>query len=217
MKRLGVVLWVALTIALLQLGWTWLERHNGNLRIGRTTAGLRGRTGAAGAADTGTTVKIAQFYAREAMIVDGERDVICYGVHNARSVRIEPEVEQLSPALVRCFWVDPHEDTTYRMIAEGEDGSRAEASFTVRVRPAPPVFRMMAVSDREIPPGEVVTVCYGVERAMAVRLDPIGWKLPAVAKNCIRFYPKSTLNYTLVATGTAGLEEREKFRVRVRE
>jgi hypothetical protein len=61
-----------------------------------------------------------------------------------------------------------------------------------------------------------VTVCYGVEHATAVRLDPIGWKLPAVPKNCIRFYPKQTLDYTLVASGAAGLEEREKFRVAVR-
>jgi hypothetical protein len=76
---------------------------------------------------------------------------------------------------------------------------------------------MMAVSDKEIPRGEVVTVCYGVEHASTVRLDPIGWKLPTGAKNCIRFYPTSTLDYALVATGAAGLEEREKFRVRVRE
>jgi hypothetical protein len=55
-----------------------------------------------------------------------------------------------------------------------------------------------------------------VEHATAVRLDPIGWKLPAVAKNCIRFYPKQTLNYTLVASGAAGLEERERFRVAVK-
>jgi len=61
-----------------------------------------------------------------------------------------------------------------------------------------------------------VTVCYGVEHATAVRLDPVGWKLPAVVKNCIRFYPKQTLDYTLVASGTAGLEEREKFRVAVK-
>jgi hypothetical protein len=217
MKRIGVLLSVAVAIAAAYLGWTWFQRHEGNLRIGRRIAAFRGRSGPGGLTDSGTSVKIVQFYARSAEIVDGERDVICYGVHNAKAVRVEPEVERLSPALVRCFWVDPREDTTYRMIAEGDDGSRAEASFTVRVKPAPPVFRMVAVSDKEIPPGEVVTVCYGVEHATAVRLDPIGWKLPVSAKNCIRFYPKSTLDYALVATGAAGLVEREKFRVRVRE
>ena len=217
MKRFGILLWLAVAIAAAELGWTWLERHEGNLRIGRTIAGLRGRSGVGDLPETGSSVKIVQFYARSGEIVEGERDVICYGVHNAKAVRLEPEVERLSPALVRCFWVDPREDTTYRMIADGEDGSHAEASFTVRVKPAPPVFRMVAVSDKEIPPGEVVTVCYGVEHATTVRLDPIGWKLPASAKNCIRFYPKSTLDYALVATGAAGLVEREMFRVRVRQ
>jgi hypothetical protein len=217
MKRIGVLLWVVMAIAVAQLGWTWLQRHDGNLRIRRTIAGLRSRADSGSAPETGTAVKIVQFYARSAEIVAGERDIICYGVHNAKAVRLEPEVERLTPALVRCFWVDPREDTTYKMTAEGGDGSRAEASFTVRVKPAPPVFRMMAVSDKEIPRGEVVTVCYGVEHAATVRLDPIGWKLPTGTKNCIRLYPTSTLDYALVATGAAGLEEREKFRVRVRE
>ena len=36
---------------------------------------------------------IVQFYARSAEIIDGERDVICYGVRNAKAVRLEPPVE----------------------------------------------------------------------------------------------------------------------------
>jgi hypothetical protein len=70
--------------------------------------------------------------------------------------------------------------------------------------------------DKTIPRGEVVTVCYGVEDATAVRLDPIGWRLLAVARNCVRLYPKQTLDYTLMASGAAGSVEREKFRVAVR-
>jgi len=161
-------------------------------------------------------VKIVQFYARNADIIDGERNLICYGVRNARALRLEPPIETLAPALVRCFWVEPRQDTTYRLVAEGFDGEQDKASFSIKVRPPPPVFRLMAVSDKAIPRGEVVTVCYGVEHATAVRLDPIGWKLPPVVKNCIRFYPKQTLDYTLVASGAAGLEERERFRVAVK-
>ncbi len=214
MKRFGLLLRIVLAVVLAQLGWTWLQRHDANLRIRRM---LEGRHAPARAlpSDNGA-VKIVQFYARAAEIIDGERDVICYGVRNAKDLRLDPPVENVGPALVRCFWVDPRQDTTYRLVADGFSGDRDEASFAIKVRPAPPVFRLMAVSEKEIPRGEVVTVCYGVEHATAVRLDPIGWKLPAVTKNCIRFYPKQTLNYTLVASGTAGLEEREKFRVAVR-
>jgi hypothetical protein len=214
MKRFGTLLRIALAVVLAQLGWTWLQRHDANLRIRRLLEG-RHAPAEAPATDNGA-VKIVQFYARAAEIVDGERNLICYGVRNARALRLEPAVENVAPSLVRCFWVEPRQDTTYRLVAQGFDGKQDEAAFEVKVRPAPPVFRLMAVSDKAIPRGEVVTVCYGVEHATAVRLDPIGWKLPPVAKNCIRFYPKQTLDYTLVASGAAGLEEREKFRVAVK-
>ena len=214
MKHLGNFVRIVLAVVLVQLGWTWLQRHDANLRIRHLLEGRRPRADAF-IPDNGD-VKIVQFYARAAEIIDGNRNLICYGVRNAKTLRLEPAVENVAPSLVRCFWVEPKQDTTYRLIAEGFDGKRDEAAFDVKVRPAPPVFRMMAVSDKAIPPGEVVTVCYGVEHATAVRLDPIGWNLPAVTKNCIRFYPKQTLDYTLVASGAAGLEEREKFRIAVK-
>jgi hypothetical protein len=214
MKRLGVLLRVALAVALAQLGWTWLQRHDADLRIRRMLEGRRPASDAT-RRNSGTSARIVQFYARSGELVEGERTVICYGVENARTVRLDPPVETVAPALVRCFWIEPAQDTTYKMIAEGADGSRDEASFQVKVRPAPPAFRMVAVSDKTIPPGEVVTVCYGVEHATGVVLHPIGWRLPAGSKNCIRFYPKQTADYTLIASGTGGTETRERFRVAV--
>jgi hypothetical protein len=216
MKRIGVLLRIALAVAIAQLAWTWLQRHDSDMRIRRLLAGRHARSGSALPRHSGTAVEITQFYARAAEIVEGERDVICYGVENARTVRLDPPVETLAPALVRCFWVDPKQDTRYKLTAEAADGSRVEAAFEVKVRPAPPVFRMVAVSEKSIPPGEVVTVCYGVEHATGVVLHPIGWHLPAGPKNCIRFYPKQTADYALVASGSAGLEAREKFRVAVK-
>jgi hypothetical protein len=59
-------------------------------------------------------------------------------------------------------------------------------------------------------------VCYGVERAAGVRLEPGGWKLPPVAKNCIRFYPRQTTEYRLIASGATGGEQTERFKVAVR-
>lgn len=215
MRRVGVLLRVALAVVLAQLAWTWIQRHDSDLRLRRLLEGRRGVTSSTEPPKSGTSARIIQFYARSGEIVEGERDAICYGVENARAVRIEPAVEKLWPAVVRCFAVEPKQDTTYTLFAEGADGSRDEASFTVNVRPAPPLFRMLAVSDKAIPPGEVLTVCYGVEHATGVTLHPIQWRLPATPKNCIRFYPKQTTEYTLVASGAAGMEAREKFRVAV--
>jgi hypothetical protein len=74
----------------------------------------------------------------------------------------------------------------------------------------------MAVSHKEIQRGDAVTLCYGVAHASTVRLDPIGWSLAPIAKNCARFYPKATMKYTLVAGGAGGLLETDHFSVKVK-
>jgi len=91
MKRLSVLLRIVLAVVLAQLAWTLLQRHDADLRIRRV---LEGRNAPAKALppDNGA-VKIVQFYARAAEIVDGDRDVICYGVRNVKDVRLEPPVE----------------------------------------------------------------------------------------------------------------------------
>lgn len=212
MKRIVRWLWIAVAVVAAQLGLTWLQRHAANVDMERR---LASRRVPAEFQNPGKGVKIEQFYARSAEMIDGERNLVCYGVRNARTVRLEPPVEEVSPALVRCFWIEPRQDTAYQLIAEGFDGSREQAAFVVHVKPAPPEFRFVEVSDRQIPRGEVLTVCYGVEHATGVRLDPLGWKLPASSKNCVRFYPKGTLTYSLVAAGEGGTLESERFRVRV--
>jgi len=166
--------------------------------------------------DGGSAVRITQFYARSGEMVDGEQNLVCYGVSNALSVRIEPPVESLRPARNRCFFVEPHQDTKYRLVAEGEDGSRVSESFEIFVKPAPPEIRMLAVSEKTIVRGDAVTVCYGVVHARAVRLDPVGWALPPVTQNCARIYPGATGTFTLVATGVDGRTERKKFSVAVK-
>jgi hypothetical protein len=215
MRRIGVLLRVALAVAIAQLGWAWLQRHDSDMKIRRLLAG-RAPVSNAPAPDDGTDVKIVQFYARSGEITDAEDTVICYGVRNARAVRIDPPVAKVTPSVTRCVAVEPKQDTRYTLTAEGLDGATDTASFELKVKPAPPVFKMLAVSDKEIPRGEVLTVCYGVERATGVRMEPGGWRLPPGMKNCIRFYPKQSTEYTLIASGAAGLERKERFKIAVK-
>ena len=91
MRRIGVLLRIALAVAIAQLGWTWLQRHDSEMRIRRLLAGRASQSNAP-APDNGTDVKIVQFYARSGEITDAEDTVICYGVRNARAVRIDPPV-----------------------------------------------------------------------------------------------------------------------------
>ncbi len=216
MRRIAVIFAVTLAFGLGYLGWTWLQRHEATVRMERGLLAGRRRAEPQGVDSTGTGVRITQFYARAGEMTDAERNLVCYGVVNAQSVRMEPPVENLTPSPNRCFWVEPQQDTTYTLFATGSDGSQDSATFQLRVKPAPPHIQYVAVSHAEIRRGEPVTVCYGVDHAKGVRLEPIGMALPPVEKNCNRFYPKVTLRYTLVAFDGAGRTDQERFAIRVK-
>ena len=216
MKRTSITIWITLGIGTAYLGWVWVARHNADLRMARTLQARNDPGRGAGHDDSGTAVRITQFYAITGEMTDADRNTICYGVANAKTVRMEPPVENLWPTATRCFWVEPRQDTTYKLIAEGFDGSQTSVSFEVHVRAAPPSIKFLAVSHKEIQTGDAVTLCYGVAHAKAVRLDPIGWSLAPIAKNCARFYPKATMKYTLVASGAGGLLDKDQFSVKVR-
>ena len=79
-------------------------------------------------------VKIVNFYATPGLIGRGQKALLCYGTVNARSVRLEPAVERMYPALSRCFEVAPNRDTSYTLVAEDAKGQTATASFVLQVK-----------------------------------------------------------------------------------
>jgi hypothetical protein len=138
LKRADIPLRVAAVLAVAYLGYVFLARHSS----GRRWANGQGNTQAARTGqfeDTygGTALKILQFYARDGTILEDQSTVICYGVLNARSVRIDPPVEDVQVALNKCVTVQPEHDTRYTLTAEGNDGQTLTASFTLAVKPDP--------------------------------------------------------------------------------
>ena len=81
----------------------------------------------------GDKLKILSFYAAPPLIHAGESTLICFGVNAAKSVRIEPPVEELHPSLSRCFQVSPRHDTDYKLIAEDAGGHTLTESLRIRV------------------------------------------------------------------------------------
>jgi hypothetical protein len=166
---------------------------------------------------TGTgVVEIAQFYTTSVRISRGDSALICYSVRHARAVRLEPPVDEVWPAVHHCLAVEPARTTTYTLWATGSDGREVSRTCRVEVGPAQPRFLLFATSSKELPRGEQLALCYGVENAVSVRLEPPGTPLPAVAKTCIQFRPPASAQYTLTATGEAGLTAQQKFNVKVR-
>jgi hypothetical protein len=85
-------------------------------------------------AQYGTRVKIVKFYAPNGTIVRGEKALLCYGVVNAKEVRLEPTIEKVWPALSRCFDVAPRDTTRYTLTAQGKDQKVDSASLEIAVR-----------------------------------------------------------------------------------
>lgn len=83
----------------------------------------------------GDRLKILDFYATPGAIRRGQPASICYGVNAAESVRIEPPVEQLHPAISHCMEVSPLRDTNYKLIAQDHAGHTVSESLTIKVAP----------------------------------------------------------------------------------
>jgi hypothetical protein len=128
-------------LALACLVWVRFIRSASNREMRRAIGARRAAEYRALPADGGTDVKILQFYPEKVQVTAGERTLVCYGVQNARAVRIEPPVEQLDPVLNRCFWVAPKRSTTFQLVAEGANGVEVSQSLTITVNAAHPLHR----------------------------------------------------------------------------
>jgi hypothetical protein len=82
-------------------------------------------------------VRILQFYASVGSLTAGQKALLCYGVENAKSVRISPMLQGVYPSLSRCVEILPQHTTHYMIMAEGYDGQVATRSFTLSVQSVP--------------------------------------------------------------------------------
>jgi hypothetical protein len=82
----------------------------------------------------GNSFDILNFYASPPVIQHGESAQLCYGVSNAKSVRLEPQDNKVWPSFMRCVNVDPKKDTPYTLTAEDANGNTKTATVVVKVR-----------------------------------------------------------------------------------
>jgi hypothetical protein len=124
-----------LAMAAIYAGWTIFSRWNENRESERAAKDAEARA-AKRVVDRlgGGKLKILAFWARPGIVQRGERALVCYGVANAKSVRIEPHIEDIGPALSRCLEVFPKHTTEYRLTTEDAEGHTATGSIVLQVK-----------------------------------------------------------------------------------
>jgi hypothetical protein len=167
-------------------------------------------------ARTAETVRITQFYADSSSVARGQRVLLCYGVENAKTVRLDPPGQELSAALARCVEATPSAATTYTLTAQGADGKTATQTLTIPVGPPRAKIVNVTVSSLEVKPGDLVNICYTVESAKSVTIEPLRFNGGAKPKGCINDLPKKSTTYVISAIGAAGDKDQERVTVKVR-
>jgi len=124
-----------LLISMLYVGWVFSSRRQAAREMERR-AKEKERADAAQTFEMlgGDRFEILNFYAVPGVIHRGDSAQLCYGVSNAKSVRLEPQTNPVWPSQARCVDISPKKDTTYTLTAEDGHGNTKTMTLTVQVR-----------------------------------------------------------------------------------
>jgi hypothetical protein len=82
----------------------------------------------------GKELAIQTFYATPGEIRRGQSVQLCYGVANAKTVKLEPQSNPVWPSYSRCVDATPAKTTTYTLTITGASGDTKSQSLIVTVR-----------------------------------------------------------------------------------
>ena len=82
----------------------------------------------------GNEFKILSFYATPPVVHAGETVQLCYGVSNAKSVKLEPQTNAVWPSASRCVDVTLKKTTEFTFTAEDGNGNSKTSTLTVLVQ-----------------------------------------------------------------------------------
>ena len=128
-----------LVIVVLVVGWTLVSRWLENQSIERRAKEERTQKQQEQDRVTleqmgGKELAIQNFYASPGMIRRGETVQICYGVANAKAVKLEPQSNPVWPSYSRCVDVTPTKTTTYTLTIADAAGNTKTRTLEIKVR-----------------------------------------------------------------------------------
>jgi hypothetical protein len=127
-KNLVQLMWIAVLVTALYVGWVLWQRHASQIAAARPPVTSDPLAKYAG------HVEIVQFYSSNGIIAAGGKAQLCYGVVNAKEVSLDPPVEKVWPSLSRCFDVAPAKTTHYTLTAEAADHKAVTQSLDIVVQ-----------------------------------------------------------------------------------
>jgi hypothetical protein len=83
----------------------------------------------------GTDLKILSFSAAPPVVRRAGKARICYSIVNAKTVRVDPPIGDVYPALSRCLDISPRKTTEYQLTAQDDAGHTVTESLVVQVKP----------------------------------------------------------------------------------
>ena len=127
---------VAVIIAALYVAWTFYSRHEANVKAQRQLAAQQEehRKREAQTIFGSGGLSFRTWSADKPVVRPGEVAHICYGIVDAKTVKIDPPVEQLKPSYLHCFEVRPKQTTTYTITAADAAGHTASQQLTIQVK-----------------------------------------------------------------------------------
>jgi hypothetical protein len=125
--------------ALLFVLWIFYSRWQENRSIERRTREESARKQLENDRTTleqfgGKELAIQSFYASPGAIHKGESVQLCYGVANAKVVKLEPQPNAVWPSYARCVNVSPAKTTIYTLTISDASGNTKSQSLQVNVR-----------------------------------------------------------------------------------
>ena len=82
----------------------------------------------------GKELAIQSFYASPGAVHRGENVQLCYGVANAKNVKLEPQPNAVWPSYAYCVNVSPAKSTTYTLTISDASGNTKTQSLKVVVK-----------------------------------------------------------------------------------
>lgn len=135
LRRLLPYTSIAVILAIAYAGWTLLSRKRADHVNEQAAAAEKAKADRKIVQAYGEGgLKILTFYANPPALKRGSKGLLCYGVANARSIRIQPQFEAVTPSLSKCLEVSPRISTEYTLTARDAAGKSETRTIAIGVR-----------------------------------------------------------------------------------